>query len=120
LSREWRSSGLSPQGLPELGIPVFSPGDVELVFPLALGFLGLSFVVLSTIARTYAKEHEYEIDNNQELLALGASSISVGICQVSGNFLTWILSGKEEYVPECWGISLCTTYEIRKTEPYEK
>ena len=41
------------------------------------------------IARTYAKEHEYEIDNNQELLALGASSVSVGIAQgfpISGSF----------------------------------
>jgi high affinity sulfate transporter 1 len=81
--------GTIPQGLPELGMPLFSPGDVELVLPLAIGLFILSFVELSTIARTYAKEHEYEIDNNQELLALGASSVSVGIAQgfpVAGSF----------------------------------
>jgi high affinity sulfate transporter 1 len=81
--------GTIPQGLPELGIPVFSPVDVGLVLPLAIGLFVLSFVELSTIARTYAKEHEYEIDNNQELLALGASSISAGIGQgfpISGSF----------------------------------
>src|SRR5512137_2609720 len=81
--------GTIPQGLPELGMPVFSPGDVELVLPLAIGLFILSFVELSTIARTYAKEHEYEVDNNQELLALGASSVSVGIAQgfpISGSF----------------------------------
>ena len=51
--------GTIPQGLPELGMPLFSPGDVELVLPLAIGLFILSFVELSTIARTYAKEHEY-------------------------------------------------------------
>lgn len=81
--------GTIPQGLPELGMPVISPGDVELVLPLAIGLFILSFVELSTIARTYAKAHEYEIDNNQELLALGASSVSVGIAQgfpIAGSF----------------------------------
>jgi SulP family sulfate permease len=81
--------GTIPQGLPELGMPVISPGDVELVLPLAIGLFILSFVELSTIARTYAKAHDYEIDNNQELLALGASSVSVGIAQgfpIAGSF----------------------------------
>jgi len=81
--------GTIPQGLPELGFPVISPGDIELVLPLAIGLFILSFVELSTIARTYAKAHEYEIDNNQELLALGASSVSVGIAQgfpIAGSF----------------------------------
>jgi SulP family sulfate permease len=81
--------GTIPQGLPQIGVPVFTPADVQLVFPLAIGLFVLSFVELSTIARTYAKAHEYEIDNNQELLALGASSVSVGIAQgfpISGSF----------------------------------
>jgi SulP family sulfate permease len=81
--------GTIPQGLPELGMPMVSPGDVALVFPLAVGLFVLSFVELSTIARTYAKAHDYEIDNNQELLALGASSVSVGFGQgfpISGSF----------------------------------
>lgn len=81
--------GTIPQGLPELGMPVFSSSDVGLVFPLAIGLFVLSFVELSTIARTYAKAHDYEIDNNKELLALGASSVSVGLAQgfpISGSF----------------------------------
>jgi high affinity sulfate transporter 1 len=81
--------GTIPPGLPELGMPVFSPGDAGLVFPLAIGLFVLSFVELSTIARTYAKAHDYEIDNNKELLALGASSVSVGLAQgfpISGSF----------------------------------
>jgi SulP family sulfate permease len=81
--------GTIPQGLPELGMPVFSAGDVALVFPLAVGLFVLSFVELSSIARTYAKAHEYETDNNQELLALGASSVAVGIGQgfpIGGSF----------------------------------
>jgi SulP family sulfate permease len=81
--------GTIPQGLPELGIPAFTLADVELVFPLAIGLFILSFVELSAITRTYAKAHEYEVDKNQELLALGASSISVGIGQafpIGGSF----------------------------------
>jgi len=70
-------------------MPVFSPSDVGVVFPLAIGLFVLSFVELSSIARTYAKAHEYETDNNQELLALGASSVAVGIGQgfpIGGSF----------------------------------
>ena len=81
--------GTIPQGLPQLGMPVISPGDVELVLPLAIGLFILSFVELSTITRTYAKLHDYEINTNQELLALGASSVSVGLAQgfpISGSF----------------------------------
>ena len=81
--------GTIPQGLPDIGMPVFSPGDVALVFPLAVGLFVLSFVELCTITRTYAKAHEYETDNNQELLALGASSVAVGIGQgfpIGGSF----------------------------------
>ena len=81
--------GTIPQGLPQLGMPVISPGDAELVLPLAIGLFILSFVELSTIARTYAKAHDYEISTNQELLALGASSVSVGLAQgfpISGSF----------------------------------
>ncbi len=68
-------------GLPELGIPLFSSGDIQLVFPLAIGLFILSFVELSSVARTYAKAHEYQVDNNQELLALGATSIASGVGQ---------------------------------------
>jgi len=81
--------GAIPQGLPEIGIPVFSPGQVELVFPLAIGLFVLSFVEISSIARTYGKAHDYKTDNNQELLALGASSFSVGFGQgfpIGGSF----------------------------------
>jgi high affinity sulfate transporter 1 len=81
--------GTIPAGLPELGLPAVSLGDATLVFPLALGLFVLSFVELSTIAGTYAKSHEYEVDNNQELLGLGMSSISAGLGQgfpISGSF----------------------------------
>jgi len=73
--------GSIPSGLPEPGLPHVSPGDLQLVFPLAVGLFILSFVELSSVARTYAKIHEYEVDNNQELLALGATSIATGIGQ---------------------------------------
>jgi SulP family sulfate permease len=98
--------GTIPQGLPEIGIPVFSPGDVELVFPLAIGLFVLSFVELSSIARTYGKAHEYKTDNNQELLALGASSFSVGLGQgfpIGGSFSKTAINDRNKAMTQLSG-----------------
>jgi sulfate permease, SulP family len=81
--------GEIPQGLPQIGLPVVNPGDVATVFPLALALFILSYVELSTIARTYARKNRYQVDTNQELLALGASNVFAGIGQgfpVAGSF----------------------------------
>ncbi len=81
--------GTIPSGLPAPGLPVFTVSDPSLVFPLAIGLFMLSFVEISSIAREYAKAHDYEVDVDRELLALGASSISVGITQgfpIGGSF----------------------------------
>ncbi|NLX49679.1 MAG: SulP family inorganic anion transporter [Methanospirillum sp.] len=81
--------GTIPAGLPAPGLPAFTLGDPSLVFPLAIGLFMLSFVEISSIARTYAKAHDYEVDVDRELLALGASSISVGLTQgfpIGGSF----------------------------------
>jgi len=88
LSGEWRSWD-HPSGITGTGYSGFFPCRCGPRSPAAIGLFALSFVELSTIARTYAKEHEYEIDNNQELLALGASNISAVIGQgfpISGSF----------------------------------
>jgi MFS superfamily sulfate permease-like transporter len=46
-------------------------------------------VELSTIAKTYAQKNRYQVDMNQELLALGAGSVAAGVGQgfpVAGSF----------------------------------
>lgn len=81
--------GTVPSGVPCFAIPDVAPKDITLVFPLALALFLLAYVELTTIARMYAKDHKYEIDTNQELLALGASSIGTGFFQgfpIAGSF----------------------------------
>jgi high affinity sulfate transporter 1 len=99
--------GTIPAGLPELGMPEVTLGDAGLVFPLALGLFVLSFVELSTIARTYAKVHAYEVDNNQELLGLGMSSLAVGIGQgfpISGSFSKTAVNDKNGVKTQLAGV----------------
>ncbi len=81
--------GAVPSGLPCFAIPDVGPQDFSVVFPLAMALFLLSYVELTSIARTYAKTRNYKIDTDQELLALGASSIGTGFFQgfpVAGSF----------------------------------
>lgn len=81
--------GYIPPGLPTIGIPAIAPGDVGTVLPLAVALFILSYVELSSIARTYARKNRYQVDMNQELLALGAGSVAAGVGQgfaVAGSF----------------------------------
>ncbi len=81
--------GYIPPGLPTIGIPEFTAADVGTVFPLAVALFILSYVELSTIAKTYAQKNRYQVDMNQELLALGAGSVAAGVGQgfpVAGSF----------------------------------
>jgi high affinity sulfate transporter 1 len=81
--------GEIPQGLPSFAIPECTAQDVSTLLPLALALFILSYVELSTNARIYARKRRYHIDTDQELLALGASSIATGLFQgypIAGSF----------------------------------
>lgn len=81
--------GEIPQGLPSFVIPEATGEDVLTLLPLALALLVLSYVELSSLARTYARKRKYHVDTDQEQLALGASSISTGVFQgypIAGSF----------------------------------
>ena len=81
--------GYIPPGLPTIGIPEIAPGDIGMVLPLAVALFILSYVELSSIAKTYAQKNRYQVDMNQELLALGGGSIAAGVGQgfpVAGSF----------------------------------
>jgi len=51
------------------------------MLPGALGILIVGFAEGVAIAKSYATEHEYRIDPNQEMLAYGAASIGAGVLQ---------------------------------------
>ena len=73
--------GLLPSGLPGLTFPEFDP---ELLKPLLGGALGVALVSFSSsmvTARSFAARNHYEVDVDQEFLALGACQIASGLSQ---------------------------------------
>jgi MFS superfamily sulfate permease-like transporter len=73
--------GQVPAGLPRLRWPEFDP---EFIMPLLGGALGvalLSFSNAIVVARSFAAKGRYEVDVNQEFIALGACQIAAGLSQ---------------------------------------
>jgi high affinity sulfate transporter 1 len=73
--------GPVPSGLPRLRWPEFDP---ELVVPLLGGALGVALLSYSNaivVARSFAAKGRYEVDADQELIALGACQIAAGFSQ---------------------------------------
>jgi high affinity sulfate transporter 1 len=73
--------GEIPAGLPHLALPKFSTQDLSTLIASAIGIaiVGYSDNVLT--ARAFASRHQYKIDANQELLALGTANLGNGLMQ---------------------------------------
>jgi MFS superfamily sulfate permease-like transporter len=73
--------GSLPEGLPSLDIPSVSAGDLP---KLLLGALGIAFVAFadtSVLSRSYASRLGQNVDQSQELIALGAANAATGLFQ---------------------------------------
>jgi MFS superfamily sulfate permease-like transporter len=73
--------GRIPAGLPTPTIPTLRESDLV---PLALGAAGLALISFNSAmvtARSFAVKNRYEIDSNQEFIALGFADIGAGILQ---------------------------------------
>ncbi len=70
--------GRLPQGLPTLQIPWVSWQDVVHLMPGALIISLLSFADTSVLSRSLAQRGGYEVNQNQEMLALGVANIFSG------------------------------------------
>ena len=73
--------GQIPGGLPMPQIPQVSLADLRALLPAALAMTVLIFSDEVLIARVFSRKNHYEIDTNQELVALGAINISSGLFQ---------------------------------------
>lgn len=73
--------GQIPGGLPMPQIPQVSLGDLRKLLPAALAISILIFSDEVLIARVFARKNHYEINTNQELIALGAMNVSSGLFQ---------------------------------------
>lgn len=73
--------GALPAGLPTFNQPDIRWRDVDGILPLSFACFLLSYIESVSAARTLAAKNGYEIDARQELLALGAANLAVGLSQ---------------------------------------
>ena len=73
--------GEIPDGLPRPAFPSFSIGDVTDLLPDALALALIAFAESIAGARAFAAKHGYEVDADQELVALGVSNLGAGLLQ---------------------------------------
>jgi SulP family sulfate permease len=70
-----------PAGLPHPTFPSFGIGDVTDLFPDAVALALVAFAESIAGARAFAARHGYEVDADQELVALGVSNLGAGLLQ---------------------------------------
>jgi MFS superfamily sulfate permease-like transporter len=73
--------GPLPQGLPSFQTPIVSVADFRALLSGALAVALVSFADMSVLSRTYAQRGGYNVDANQELIALGVANLATGLFQ---------------------------------------
>ena len=66
--------GEIPAGLPSITIPEINFKNMRELLPTALTLALVQFMSVASLGRTFAKRHDYVIDANHELVAIGASN----------------------------------------------
>ena len=73
--------GAIPDGLPSPTMPGFRLGDVTRLLPDAFALALICFAESVAGARALAARHHYEVDADQELVALGVANLGAGLLQ---------------------------------------
>ena len=81
---DWEDLGVHvvgdiPASLPSLTVPDIEAGQWGELFAGAVGIVLIAFAESYGTAKNFARRHDYEIDSNQEMLALGASNVGAGL-----------------------------------------
>jgi high affinity sulfate transporter 1 len=74
--------GEVPQGLPPVGLPAVSIGDLVNLFPTAIALALISFADTSVISHSFAARRGEHVNPDHELAALGVVNVAAGL--VSG------------------------------------
>ena len=73
--------GPMPQGLPDFRLPTASFDEILRLLPGAIIIALLSFADTSVLSRALAQRGGYQVNQNQEMIALGAANIASGLFQ---------------------------------------
>ena len=70
-------TGSIPSGFPDFSIPIISLNTLSELFPIAITLAFIAFMEAISISKAIQSKHkkEYDIDNNQEMIALGMGNI---------------------------------------------
>ena len=71
--------GDMPSGLPGISVPTINASDISALIPVALACFVLAYGEAISVARSFAQKYDYEINPEQELMALGAANIATGM-----------------------------------------
>ncbi|EEC20002.1 sulfate/bicarbonate/oxalate exchanger SAT-1, putative, partial [Ixodes scapularis] len=67
--------GTIPEKLPEPTLPSFNPTLIASILPESFALAIVSFAITLSLGRIFGQKHGYQVDANQEFLALGASHV---------------------------------------------
>jgi SulP family sulfate permease len=73
--------GALPAGLPAFVFPPFDWHDAQSLLPAVIGIALLSYTEGILLARAFGAKNGYEVNANQELVALGVSNVFTGFFQ---------------------------------------
>jgi high affinity sulfate transporter 1 len=73
--------GAVPAGLPTPHLPSIDPADLDTLFRDATGIVLVAFTSAMLTARSFSAKNRYDIDVNQEFIALGACNLAAGFGQ---------------------------------------
>jgi len=80
LGGETEIVGQIASGLPDVGLPGVGFGDGVDLAAGAVGILFVGFAEGLGAAKTYAARDRYEVDPNEELVAVGGANLAAGLC----------------------------------------
>lgn len=78
-----------PGGLPAFALPTMDGSVVGRLLPAAIVITLVGYAESYAVAKVYAKRNRYDVDPNQELVALGAANVAAGVFSgqpVTGGF----------------------------------
>ncbi len=81
LADEVKVVGDVPAGLPSFNVPDVTLDNVEALIGAAVGVAFVAFADTSVLSKSYAARLRQKVDQNQELAALGAANVAVGLFQ---------------------------------------
>jgi SulP family sulfate permease len=73
--------GKFPSGLPTFSLPKITWREIQLLFPAATGIALLTYTEGILLARAFAAKNGYEVNANQELVALGLADVFAAFFQ---------------------------------------